>query len=401
MKYLLLLGDGMSDYPIKELSNKTPLEYANTPLFDKLAQKGRVGLVSTVPDKMPPGSDVANLSLFGYDPKKYYTGRSPIEAANMGIVLGPKDLAIRCNFVTLSEDKVYENKTMIDYSAGEFPNQHTPELIDYLNQHLKGDNYQFYPGTSYRNCLVLKNAKEGTVYTPPHDISAKKIKGHLPNQVNGDFLLDLMKKSNVLLDKHPINLKRKKENKNPANSIWLWGEGRKMNIPSFYSLYKKRGAVISAVDLLKGLAIYAGMDVVNVKGATGTIETNYENKAQAVIETFEKGADFVFLHIEASDECSHQKDLKAKLKAIEFLDNRALPPIYDYLIKSKEDFSILISPDHPTPLCLGTHTSDYVPFLLYRSNEEINSGLVYNEKTAKQSGLFFKNGPALIKEFLK
>lgn len=402
MKYLLLLGDGMADKNIKELNNKTPLEVANKPLMDEYAKKGIMGMVKTVPDAYKPGSDVANLSLMGYDPDKFYTGRSPLEAVNIGVKLKNDDLAIRCNLVSLSKDKNYEDKTMLDYSSSEISTEEADILIKYLEKNLSDYDLHFYTGTSYRHCLVINNAKESTEYTPPHDISLKKITNYFPKGYYSKRFIDLMKKSYELLSNHPINVKREERGLNPANSIWLWGEGRKPKLKDFNSLFNKKAAVISAVDLIKGIGICANMNVINVEGATGTLSTNYENKAKACINAFLSGYDFIYLHVEASDECGHQGDLKGKIKAIENLNFRLLEPITKALNNANEEFSVLITPDHPTPISTRTHDRTPVPFLIYRSNDKIikNKDVIYSEKDAENSKIYFDNGPDLLKFFL-
>ena len=401
MKYVVILGDGMADWPIEKIGGKTPLMVANKPNIDALCKKGEIGLVKTVPDGLKPGSDVANLAVMGYNPKACYTGRSPLEALSIGIDLKDDDVATRCNLVTLSEDEPYENKTMVDYSAGEISTQEAKELIEYVQENLGTDIISFYAGVSYRHCLVMHHAKTGTTYTPPHDISSKKITEYLPKDLYGKQMLDLMKASYELLKDHPINVARIKAGKNPANSIWLWGEGTKPMLQSFKDKYHINGAVISAVDLLKGIGIGAKMDVINVEGACGTYETNFEGKAKAAIETLKKN-DYVYIHMEAPDECGHQGDLEHKILSIEKIDNIVVKYIVAELKKSGEEFSILVAPDHPTPIAIRTHVSDPVPFMIYRSNDEKDSGFdTYNEETAKASGIYYASGEELIKNFIK
>lgn len=402
MKYLLLLGDGMADKDIEELGNKTPLEVANKPLMNEYAKKGITGMVKTVPDLYKPGSDVANLSLMGYAPDKFYTGRSPLEAVNIGVNLKEDDIAIRCNLVTLSEEENnYEDKTMLDYSSSEISTKDADILIKYLEENLKEDDLHFYTGTSYRHCLIVNNAENKTDYTPPHDISLKKITNHLPTGYYKERFINLMKKSHILLKNHPLNIKRKENGLNPANSIWLWGEGRKPKLENFNKLFNKKAAVISAVDLIKGIGLCADMKVINVEGATGTLSTNYENKAKACIDAFNNGYDFVYLHVEASDECGHQGDLYGKIKAIENLNFRLLEPITRALKENNEEFSVLISPDHPTPISTRTHDRTPIPFVIYRSNDDKikNNDYIYSEKVASKTGIYFDNGPDLLKFF--
>ncbi len=401
MKYVVILGDGMADYPIEKLGNKTPLMVANKPNIDALAQKGEVGLVKTVPEGLKPGSDVANLAVMGYNPKSCYTGRSPLEALSIGIDLKDDDIAIRCNLVTLSDEENYEDKTMVDYSAGEVSTKEAKELIEYLEEKLGTDTLAFYAGVSYRHCLVKHHAKVGTQFTPPHDISGRKVTEYLPKELYGKEMLALMKKSYDLLKDHPINKARIAAGKNPANSIWLWGEGTKPQLQSFESKFGIKGSVISAVDLLKGIGIGAKMEVIEVEGACGTYETNFLGKAKAAIDSLKRN-DYVYIHMEAPDECGHQGDIEHKILSIEKIDSIVVKYIVDELRKGDEPFSILVAPDHPTPIALRTHVSDPVPYIIYRSNDEKkNSVQTYNEETAKVSGIYFASGEDLIKTFIK
>ena len=402
MKYVLILGDGMADYPIDSLGGKTPLSVANKPCIDGLSFISEVGLVKTIPLGMKPGSDTANLSVMGYDPVKYYTGRSPLEAISMGIELLSTDIAIRTNLVTLSNEPNYEDKTMIDYSAGEIGTQEAKVLIKYLHKHLSNQFISFFYGVSYRHCMVMHNSELGTILTPPHDISGQKITGKLPKGRNSSLFSLLMKKSYDLLINHPINIKRISEGKNPANSIWLWGEGIKPSLLPFESLYGLKGAVISAVDLLKGIGIAAGMKIYNVNGATGNLHTNFTGKANACLKAFKEGIDFVYLHIEAPDECSHQGDLSGKIKAIELIDQKIVKKIVNSLNKSGEEYAIMILPDHPTPLITRTHSSDPVPYMIYRSNDKTPKGHNgYNEINAEKSKIIIESGTILMNRFIK
>lgn len=403
MKYVVILGDGMADYPMDSLGGKTPLEVANKPNIDALCANGEIGLVKTVPDGMKPGSDVANLSMMGYSPAKYYSGRSPLEALSMGIDLKPTDIAIRCNLVTLSDKEDYENKTMVDYSAGEISTKEASQLIQYIEENLGNDILHFYAGVSYRHCLVVNNAKLGTVYTPPHDISDKCISSHLPSGLYGETMLSLMKKSYELLKDHPVNIARIKAGKNPANSIWLWGEGTKPALTDFYQKYGLRGAVISAVDLIKGIGVGADMKVIEVEGACGTYETNFEGKAQSAVDALTKdGYDYVYVHMEAPDECGHQGDLKHKILSIELIDSLVVKYIVERLNAMNIDFSMLIAPDHPTPIALKTHTSDPVPYVLYRSNARKQSQFdKMTEKNAAASKILYTDSCELINKFIK
>lgn len=399
MKYVIVLCDGMSDYNISELDGRTPLEAAFTPNMDKLASYAELGLAQSVPDGMKPGSDTANLSILGYNPSVYYSGRSPLEALAMNISLDDSDIAVRCNLVTLSEEKDYANKKMIDYSAGEISTVEARELINYLEDKLGSNAMHFYPGVSYRHCLVINNAKLGTDYTPPHDITGKSIKSYMPKGLYGELVADMQRASYELLKDHPINIRRKNMGKLPANSIWLWGEGVKPALKDFYDKNGVKGAMISAVDLLKGIAFGAKMSVIEVEGANGMLDTNYRGKADAAIEAL-KGNDFVYIHIEAPDEMSHQGLLDKKILAIENIDREIIGVLYEGL-KAYGDYSILVCPDHATPLSTRTHASDPIPFMLFRSNNPKNNNTKYNEKECKKSGIFVEQGYTLIDRLLK
>ena len=400
MKYVVILGDGMADYPVEELQGKTPLEVAAKPNMDLLAQKGEVGLVKTIPDGMTAGSDTANLSVMGYAPEKYYSGRSPLEAASIGVALNPEDVTYRCNFVTLSDTEHYEDATMLDYSAGEISTEEARELIEALSGYFQIPDVEFYAGVSYRHCLVLRHADTGTQLTPPHDISLKPIAGHLPQNGNSDLLYRIMKESRSLLEDHPVNKKRIAEGKNPANSVWFWGEGRKPALPLFKTMHGLNAAVISAVDLIKGIAKCAEMQSIEVPGATSNVDTNFAGKAQAAVDALKNGADFVYVHMEAPDECGHRHEVDHKILAIEKIDSDVVGKIIKEL--QGEDYSMLILPDHPTPLCTRTHAADPVPYILYRSNADCASGVQsYTEKEAEKTGVFVSSGPELLKKFLQ
>lgn len=401
MKYLVILGDGMADYPCPQLDGKTPLEVANKPNMDALCAKGVIGLVKTVPDGMKPGSDVANLSMMGYAPDKYYTGRSPLEALSIGIDMSASDIATRCNLVTLSDDEPFENKVMVDYSAGEITTQEAEELIKAVQEALGNDKYSFYSGVSYRHCMITKGGKLGAQYTPPHDISDKVIGEYLPKGEDSDEHLAMLQASYELLKDHPINLERIKQGKNPANCIWLWGEGSKPALDDFGQKYGLKAGVISAVDLVKGIGIGAGMTSWDVEGATGTYHTNFEGKAKRAIDAFKEGYDYVYIHMEAPDECGHQGDLDNKIKAIELIDEKVVGYCKRELDDMGEPYRILIAPDHPTPISIKTHVGDPVPFILYDSSSDIESGYTtYNEKTAKASGIYYEPCQDLIDDFL-
>ena len=402
MKYLVLLGDGMSDFKNDELGGKTPLDLAVKPNIDQLAKKGIMGMAKTVPDNLKPGSDVANLSVMGYDPQKYYTGRSPLEAASMRVPLLPTDITFRCNLVTLSDDEVYEEKTMLDYSAGEITTDEAAEIIKSVAEALNTEEIQFHNGISYRHLMVWHNAEMDFELTPPHDITNRKITEYMPGGTYADVISALMKKSVEILKNHPVNLDRIKRGLNPANSIWIWGEGTAPALDSFESKYGVRGSVVSAVDLVKGIGVCGQLDVIDVEGATGTYHTNFEGKAQATLDAFKNGSDLVYLHFEGPDECGHQGDVKGKIEAIERIDKRALEIILDGLKKMGEDYAILVMPDHPTPLSIRTHVRDAVPFILYRSTDEKdNPEYVYTEDCAESTGVYVAHGYELMKKLIE
>lgn len=401
MKYLVMLCDGMADEPFEALSGKTPMELAKKPMTDFLAKRGEVGLLRTVQNNMSPGSDVANLAVLGYDAEKYYTGRSPLEAMSIGIDLKADDVTFRTNLVTVSDEENYEDKTILDYCADDISTEEARVLIDYIEEKLGNEEFSFYPGVAYRHCLVwAKGNPAPGKFTPPHDITGKAVKEYLPTDEAKEKLLPLMKKSYELLKDHPVNLKRIEEGKRPANSIWLWGEGTRPMLDSFESLYGVKGSMVSAVDLLKGIAICAKMRSVDVEGATGYIDTNFEGKAQAAIEEFKNGQDFVYIHVEAPDECGHRGEAENKVKSIELIDEKVLTPVVEFLRETGEDFSVLLCPDHPTPLNIRTHSRTPVPYLIYRSNEEKEGVDTLNEKTAKLSGNFIEKGFEIMSRFV-
>lgn len=401
MKYLVMLCDGMADEPNEALGNSTPMEKANKPCMDSLAAKAEVGIVKTVAEGLKPGSDVANLSVLGYEPAVYYSGRSPLEAASIGIDLKDTDVTLRCNLVTLSDDEDYENKTILDYCADDISSEEAKILIEYIQEKLGNDVFRFYPGVSYRHCLVWSNGNPHPgVLTPPHDITGKVITDYIPKGEAVDELYDLMKKSYDLLKDHPVNQARIARGKRPANSIWLWGEGTKPLLDNFSEKFGKKGSMISAVDLLKGIAICAGMNSVDVDGATGYLDTNFDGKCKAAIEEFKNGADLVYVHVEAPDECGHRGEIENKVKAIEMIDEHILGPVVEFL-KDYDDFAVLVCPDHPTPLSIRTHTSTPVPYLIYDSKNEINSGVkVFCEKEARETGNYIEKGFTMMNYFL-
>ena len=401
MKYLVMLCDGMADEPNEALGNSTPMEKANKPCMDSLAAKAEVGIVKTVAEGLKPGSDVANLSVLGYEPAVYYSGRSPLEAASIGIDLKDTDVTLRCNLVTLSDDEDYENKTILDYCADDISSEEAKILIEYIQEKLGNDKFRFYPGVSYRHCLVWSNGNPHPgVLTPPHDITGKVITDYIPKGEAVDELYDLMKKSYDLLKDHPVNQARIARGKRPANSIWLWGEGTKPLLDNFSEKFGIKGSMISAVDLLKGIAICAGMNSVDVDGATGYLDTNFDGKCKAAIEEFKNGADLVYVHVEAPDECGHRGEIENKVKAIEMIDEHILGPVVEFL-KGYDDFAVLVCPDHPTPLSIRTHTSTPVPYLIYDSKNEINSGVkVFCEKEARETGNYIEKGFTMMSYFL-
>lgn len=398
MKYLVLIPDGMADYPIEALGGKTPLEVAYTPNLDLLAQKGFLGLVKTIPDGFPPGSDVANLSIFGYNPRVYYTGRAPFEAASRGIPLEEKDVAFRCNLVTISEDGGVPR--MLDFSAGHISTEEAREIIKDMDRLLGSKEIRFYPGISYRHLMIWKNGKGQMELTPPHDISGKGISLHLPQGEGSERVMQLMEAAKKILNGHPVNRERIKKRLKPANSIWFWGQGKATLLPSFEELYALKGAVISAVDLVKGIGIRAKLKIVQVPGATGFIDTNYLGKAEYALRELEEG-DFIYVHLEAPDEASHNGDLSAKIEAIENFDGKILGTLLKNL---SGNFRIMVLPDHPTPLSLKTHTIDPVPFLICSSEALKNKCIQkrsFDEKNAKQSSFFLEEGHRLMSIFLQ
>ncbi len=389
MKYIVLLGDGMPDEPLEQLGGKTPLEHAHTPAMDFMAGRGLLGMAQTIPAGFPPGSDVANLSVFGYDPATCYTGRSPLEAASMGVSLGPDDVAFRLNLVNLRRDNgvVF----MGDYSAGHISTEEGKELVLALGRALGSAEFEFHPGVSYRHLMVWRNGRDKLELTPPHDISGKPVRDYLPRGDGAEVLLRLMGESQVILEGHEQHGRRLEAGKTPANSIWLWGHGRAPKMETFGSKFGLNGAVISAVDLIRGIGVYAGLEIIKVPGATGYLDTNYEGKAAAALAALER-LDFVYLHVEAPDESSHSGSLENKIRAIEDFDAKIVAPICEGIRKHGE-YRILCTPDHPTPLRLMTHTADAVPFIIYGGEKEVRSGVRgYDEKSARETGLYLDQG---------
>ncbi len=400
MKYVVVLGDGMADRPIEELENKTPLEYANTPMMDSLAKMSEIGLVHTIPEGMSPGSDTANLAALGYNPRKYYTGRSPLEALSIGVDMKPTDIALRCNIVTVSDDNLpYEEKTIIDHSSGEISTEDAAVLISAVKEAFENDTYKFYVGTSYRHLLIWDKG-DVVALTPPHDILTNVIGAYLPTD---EVLKDMMKRSYDILNNHPINVKRALEGKNKANSLWFWGAGTRPALDSFKDKTGLGGTMISAVDLLKGIAVGAGMNVIEVEGANGGLHTNYEGKAKAAIDALKSdgnGSDYVYIHLEAPDEMGHQGNAANKVKAIEYLDERIIKPVFEALTEAGIDFKMLVMPDHPTPICCRTHTREAVPFMIYNSTDKKEGTGVYTEKYAATTGVEVMEGYTLLDHFL-
>ena len=399
MKYVVVLGDGMADCPIKELGDKTPLEYADTPMMDELAGLSEIGMAKTIPEGMKPGSDTANLAVMGYDPKQYYTGRSPLEALSIGVDMKDTDVAIRCNIVTVSdEEAVYEDKTMIDHSSSEISTEDAAILLNAVMQEMQNETYQFYVGTSYRHCLIW-NQGQVVELTPPHDILEQKIGEYLPKD---PVLRQMQKRSYEILSKHPLNLERKAKGLNPANSLWFWGAGTRPALDSFEGKYGKKGVMISAVDLLKGIAVGAGLTNVIVPGANGGLHTNYEGKAQAAVDALtKKGYDFAYIHVEAPDEMGHQGSVERKVQAIQYLDSRIIRLVKEQLDAAGEPYRMLILPDHPTPICVRTHTADPIPYLLYDSTVKETHTWKYCETEAEKSGRMFEKGYELMAYLLR
>ena len=396
MKYIILLGDGMPDYPIDELGGKTPLEYAKTPNMDFIAKNGTVGCVKTIPDGFPPGSDVSNLSILGYDPAKYYTGRAPLEAASIGVKLSPTDIAFRCNLVTLKPTD--SELIMDDFSAGHISTEEAKELISAIDKKLGTEEIKFYPGVSYRHLMVWKNGSSDLKLTPPHDISSKNIKSYIPQGDRANILTELMNSSQMVLSNHKINKDRKNNGKNPANSIWLWGHGKAPTMPTLKERFNLTGSIIAAVDLMKGIGIYAGLTPIDVPGATGYIDTNYEGKADYALKELEN-KDFVYLHVEAPDEAAHNGSLKNKIKAIEDFDKRVVGRILEGIKKFKE-YRILVVSDHPSPISIKTHSAENVPFAIYPQKGG-NGASNFNEKIVGNPSIKFEKGHELIEFFIK
>lgn len=397
MKYVIVLGDGMADEPIEAIGGMTPLEYAKTPELDRLAKMSELGMVRTIPEGMSPGSDTANLAVLGYNPKVYYTGRSPLEALSIGVAMEDTDVALRCNLVTLTEkETVYEEKMIVDHSSDEIPTEEAEILLEAVKEALETETYKFYRGTSYRHLLIWKHGRVAEL-TPPHDKLGQVIGAFLPQEAD---LREMMKKSYDILVNHPLNIERKKKGLRPANSIWFWGAGTRPELTSFKEKTGKDGVMISAVDLLKGIAVGAGMENIYVEGANGGLHTNYKGKAKAAVDALLSGKDFAYIHVEAPDEMGHQGSLEKKVQAIEFLDQEVIAAVTAGLDDSGEDYRLLVLPDHPTPISIRTHTSGAVPYLLYDSRVPKNKLWHYNEREAKMSGQEVPEGYTLIEHLL-
>jgi 2,3-bisphosphoglycerate-independent phosphoglycerate mutase len=393
MKYIVLVGDGMADYPIPELGNKTPLEFADTTNMDTIARRGMSGMANTIPDELPPGSDVANLSLVGYDPSLYYTGRGPLEAGSMGIKLGKDDIAYRCNIVTVKDG------VMVDYSSGHISSDESRELMEFLDDKLGNEDITFHAGVSYRHLLVHTNGSESLKCTPPHDITDKEYEEYLPSGDSQKIIRDLMEKSKDILENHPVNKKRITNNKRPGNMVWPWGQGRTPDMPTFAEKYGLTGSVISAVDLIKGIGFYSGLDIINVPGATGYLDTNYLGKAEYALDSL-KEKDFVWVHVEAPDEASHAGDTKSKIKAIEDFDSKVVGTVLHEIDKSGEEYVLLVLPDHLTPISVRTHVHGAVPFAVCGTKIKSDAIESYCESSAS-SGLLFDNGHELLPHLVK
>lgn len=402
MKYIVLIGDGMADRPIDELGGLTPLKKAFTPNMDEIAQKGIIGSVRTIPEGMHPGSDVANLSILGYDPKKYYTGRAPLEAASIGVNLNANDVAYRCNFVTLKFDKDKTHAVMDDYSSGHITTEEAKELIKAIKTGLESDDIKFYSGVSYRHLMTWKNGSVNIECIPPHDIIERDITDYLPVGERDEVLRELMRKSVDILEGHPVNKERLKNGKKPANSIWLWGHGKKPDMPTYKEKYGLKGALVSAVDLTKGLGIYAGFEILKVPGVTGWLDTNYIGKAEYALNAL-KYVDFVYIHVESPDEAGHSGNYKDKIRAIEDFDRLVVGTVMKGLKERFKEYRVLLMPDHATPIKVRTHTDEPVPFVIYDSRyQKSNRGILYDESIIERKDILVVNeGYRLMDYFIK
>ena len=402
MKYLVLIPDGMADRPVEALGYRTPMEAAVKPCMDALAARATVGLVSNVPEGMVPESDTANMAILSFDPKVYSRGRSPLEAISMGLTMAPDETAYRCNVVTLSDGGEYEDKIMLDHSADEITTAEADELIKALEAHFGTEYRHFYTGVSYRHCILWKDGNDTYDFSRPHDIIGRCIRDHLPSEENGGGeFYRLMKESFDVLDQHPVNQARRARGLKPANSAWLWSPGKKPRLPSFTEKWGISGTVISAVDLIKGIGLCAGMQSVDVEGATGNVHTNYDGKAQAAITAFKEGADLVYVHVEGPDECGHRAETDNKVLSVELIDQKILAPVYEYLKSTDEDFKILVLPDHPTPIEIRTHSMEPVPFFLYDSRKDACGVTTFTEASAAETGLYIPDGFTLMERVIE
>ncbi len=398
MKYLILIPDGMADTPVAELGGMTPMQKANKPYMDMLASKSMVGTVSNVPDGMVPESDTANMAILSFDPKIYSKGRSPLEAVSMGIDMKPDETAYRCNVVTLTEEQEnYEDRIILDHSADEISTEEADKLIKTLEEKLGNEYRKFYTGVSYRHCLIWKNSDDKYNFMRPHDILGQRIGDYLPkSEDGGEEFLKLMKESYEILKDHPVNIARKARGLKPANSAWLWSPGKKPALPSFKEKWGLDAAVISAVDLIKGIGLCAQMESIDVEGATGNVHTNYSGKANAAIDAFKRGKELVYIHVEAPDECGHRAEIENKVKSIELIDEKILAPVYEYLRESGDSFKIMVLPDHPTPICKRTHTMAPVPFFIYSSMNESAGCDTFTETSATEMNNYISDGFTLM-----
>lgn len=405
MKYLIVIPDGAGDDPIPSLGGKTPLEVANLPMFDELASKGEVGTCRTVPEGISPGSDSANLSVMGYDPRVYLTGRSPLEAGALGIDMKEVDESFRVNFITVepTASGEYEDFIIKDHASGDITTEESDVLLDVIKDAFSKENIKFYLGTQYRHCMIISNQKTQCDFVPPHDVLERITGDYLPKGKDAEMFIEMTKKSYELLADHPINKDRIARGLNPANSIWIWGQGTKPELPNLNQKYGVDGCVISAVDLIKGIGYFAGIERLEVEGATGNIHTNFEGKAKAAIDAYKGGKSFVYLHLEGTDECSHQGSLENKIKCAEYIDQRCVRPVIEYLREAGEPFKVLVVPDHRTPLSIRTHSSDPVPYLIYDSENEtvVDTSKQFNEKSAYESGIHYEEGYMLTDYFFR
>ena len=402
MKYLVVIPDGMADEKIEALGGLTPMQKAFKPCMDSLAKRSLVGTVSNVPDGMVPESDTANMAILSFDPKVYSKGRSPLEAMSMGLEMTPDETAYRCNVVTLTEDGEYEDKIILDHSADEITTAEADELIKTLEKELGTEYRKFYTGVSYRHCILWKNGDDKYNFMRPHDILGKRIGEYLPKVEDGGAeFLEIMKKSFDILNHHPVNEARRARGLKPANSIWLWSPGKKPQLPSFSDKWGLKGAVISAVDLIKGIGICAGMKSFDVEGATGNVHTNYDGKAETAIKAFCDGYDYVYVHVEAPDECGHRAELENKVLSVELIDKKILAPVYEHLKGCGDDFKIMVLPDHPTPIRIRTHSIDPVPFMIYDSRKDEDGVEMFCEESASAKGNYIENGYTLMEYLVK